>query len=924
MSGLLKEALKSLCGFHHWCYAVFWKFGHQNPGLLIWEEFHVEHLPCSVLPWSPGPADVGSVGRALDAIEGYWVSPGDCSFQVGAGVGKGVQLLINKMMEANQVHVLGEGLVGRTAFSGKHRWIVSQSYVEDVEQIEVLNEVQLQFSSGIQTIAVIPVLPYGVVQFGSSLTVLENIAFVQEVKSIILQLGCVPGALLSGSCISNEFLKDIGLPVPYAKPLSLGDYGNSEKMSAVPLVSNCSNMQISLLETAETATSSSEALGSQTLNKTLTTSLVGFGNLTQDSSKSDLVQCQTKQIESNLSHQEYLKNKVVGSKEIQLSPDVLLSHLSFSCNPGSGSYQGQSGGNNRNSMSGSDQVILGAGTREAMSQNLSVLSSFVESQINANGSQYLSTADVDNLLPAVCKPSNNLSGQLGASPYGINYSSFMEMGGTTCRGVNSSAEELIDLRGGVEHSFANSMVSDGFNNGHYSSLERQNSGSVTRKGQENHLFEAVNMASRSSSPSIPGPFDFLGGSHARLCKDLFDIVYADSSSGNYVSDILEVNFKDKLTNVNKMSVGSGVSLHLIKDVPTSRNTEASGPDFYHNCDNIPDTGIFSGSGSDHLLDAVVSGINCSVRQTSDDNISSKSTLTKISNSVPSVTFCPGSITRHIQEPLLAPSKSIVESMETGKANVKPVCGKIEAGNCSETSSLYGSNISSWIEQGSCVKHNTCIGSATSKNDDVGKSNRKRLKPGENPRPRPKDRQMIQDRMKELREIVPNGAKCSIDALLERTIKHMLFLQSVTKHADKLKQMVESKMINEDGELLLKGNSEGGATWAYEVGSHSMVCPIIVEDLNPPRQLLVEMMCEERGFFLEIADVIRGLGLTILRGVLETLNDKIWARFAVEANRDVTRMEIFIPLVRLLEQTVKANVLSVNNRADDDGKADHPS
>lgn len=36
-------------------------------------------------------------------------------------------------------------------------------------------------------------------------------------------------------------------------------------------------------------------------------------------------------------------------------------------------------------------------------------------------------------------------------------------------------------------------------------------------------------------------------------------------------------------------------------------------------------------------------------------------------------------------------------------------------------------------------------------------------------------------------------QCSIDALLERTIKHMLFLQSVTKHADKLKQTVESKV-----------------------------------------------------------------------------------------------------------------------------------
>lgn len=113
-------------------------------------------------------------------------------------------------------------------------------------------------------------------------------------------------------------------------------------------------------------------------------------------------------------------------------------------------------------------------------------------------------------------------------------------------------------------------------------------------------------------------------------------------------------------------------------------------------------------------------------------------------------------------------------------------------------------------------------------------------------------------------------QCSIDALLERTIKHMLFLQSVTKHADKLKKTGESKVrkysllclvsfetykgnncvisfffflmqiISKEGGLVFKDNFEGGATWAYEVGSQSMVCPIIVEDLNTPRQMLVEV------------------------------------------------------------------------------------
>ncbi|KAJ0792441.1 putative transcription factor bHLH family [Helianthus annuus] len=71
--------------------------------------------------------------------------------------------------------------------------------------------------------------------------------------------------------------------------------------------------------------------------------------------------------------------------------------------------------------------------------------------------------------------------------------------------------------------------------------------------------------------------------------------------------------------------------------------------------------------------------------------------------------------------------------------------------------------------------------------------KKRAKPGESNRPRPRDRQLIQDRIKELRELVPNGSKCSIDSLLERTIKHMLFMQCVTKHADKIDKYAELKV-----------------------------------------------------------------------------------------------------------------------------------
>lgn len=36
-------------------------------------------------------------------------------------------------------------------------------------------------------------------------------------------------------------------------------------------------------------------------------------------------------------------------------------------------------------------------------------------------------------------------------------------------------------------------------------------------------------------------------------------------------------------------------------------------------------------------------------------------------------------------------------------------------------------------------------------------------------------------------------QCSIDSLLERTIKHMLYLQSIAKHADKLNKYADVKV-----------------------------------------------------------------------------------------------------------------------------------
>uniref|UniRef100_A0A0D9WUI0 BHLH domain-containing protein n=1 Tax=Leersia perrieri TaxID=77586 RepID=A0A0D9WUI0_9ORYZ len=132
------------------------------------------------------------------------------------------------------------------------------------------------------------------------------------------------------------------------------------------------------------------------------------------------------------------------------------------------------------------------------------------------------------------------------------------------------------------------------------------------------------------------------------------------------------------------------------------------------------------------------------------------------------------------------------------------------------------------------------------------------------RPRPRDRQLIQDRMKELRQLVPNTSECSIDALLDKTIAHMQFLRSVSEKADKLEKLVSSEESTK-----------------RQPGS----CPLKVEELDPPGHLLIEMLCGEYGVFLEIAHVLKGLEVNILKGLLENRSDKLWARFVIQASQD---------------------------------------
>ncbi|XWS59858.1 hypothetical protein CRYUN_Cryun08bG0158000 [Craigia yunnanensis] len=226
-------------------------------------------------------------------------------------------------------------------------------------------------------------------------------------------------------------------------------------------------------------------------------------------------------------------------------------------------------------------------------------------------------------------------------------------------------------------------------------------------------------------------------------------------------------------------------------------------------------------------------------------------------------------------------------------------GGAKNNSSSKISASFKSTVSTITDNGNLGKD--CYYTQSRKEQKQSNATKRRARPGGNPRPR--DRQMIQDRLKELRELVPDSAKYSIDALLDQTAKHMLYLRSVTKQAEKLRQWVHSEVTGRKNmrSSETKDGYQIGTSCAFEIGDELKVCPIVVEDLAYPGHLLIEMLCNEHGLFLEIAQVIRSFNLTILKGVMESCSNNTWAHFIVEASRGFHRLDIFWPLMKLLQR-----------------------
>ncbi|CAN4100791.1 unnamed protein product [Withania somnifera] len=876
MGYLLKEVLKTLCGVNQWSYAVFWKIGCQNTKLLIWEESYYETSISNI----HGTSGVENPELTFQDWSACWVSGGVQNSQLLNQAGENLHLLINKMMMDKQFNLVGKGLIGGAVVTGNHQWILSKGSSRDAHPPEVLKELCQQFSAGIQTISVIPALPHGVVQFGSHLHIMENMGFVEDVKTLISQLGCVPGVLLADENATKEPALETSRPVYLGNSVSMEYCGRAKVMNSSSIINKSNSIQ-----TEGFIGQTSSSLVDTTFQDTnVTQSFAGYhDNHFHEKISPEVKPCMY------LNSQ--LKNNVIKTDVIPPNPDIWTKQQASQYIPKPPFCQESSVGSltlDSASIMLTEQQT--PGENSLAKSNLTLPNVFGSSQARSDHV----VIPHPNFFTDASKPPHKMISCTENIGNGLQIGS-NKLKASPSYDVNHVIKNYSSDGQGAEYLLDGSKIM-----------------------VENDLFQAVGvMLTQNEQPSSSEcNHDVYSEKNEHGARNpLFDSAFgAQCQSGDDLFDVLGADFKNRLLSgswkYERCNEPDSNTKDWVKNSCTS--TISRDASLTINQGN-PDSCMFSMTGFDHILDTMVS--NRSAKQSLDDNISSRTTITNLSSSSAPSASCSYDrvgVSSQIHGEQFGSPKILSKSGAVSSCSFRSESSKENIGMYSQNSSIYGSTISSWVENSYDTKPSSSVSTGYSrKPDETSKPGRKRLKPGENPRPRPKDRQMIQDRVKELREIVPNGAKCSIDSLFERTIKHMLFLQSVTKHADKLKQTGESKIISKEGGLLLKDNLEGGATWAYEVGSQSMVCPIIVEDLNQPRQMLVEMLCAERGLFLEIADIIRGLGLTILKGMMETRNDKIWAQFAVEANRDATRMEIFISLVRLLEQTAKGGAKPAN-------------
>ncbi|KAF8379979.1 hypothetical protein HHK36_027446 [Tetracentron sinense] len=867
MDSRLQETLKSLCCNNGWSYGVFWRIDHQNSMLLTLEDAFYEE-------------------------------------QFG--------VVIEKMLQ--QVHMLGEGIIGQAAFTGKHRWIFSDTHsgvssptgsVDNQDMFQDNSEFHLQFSSGIKTIAVVPVAPQGVVQFGSTKKLPEKLEFLDYTRILFHQMKSVSGLITlenAPSALNNEIYDPCGLFASLVssgsscsnywniKPLHDDSYKDLMGKACSSTVLSQSSSFTSELHHGNMTPLMSDSVHLRNQLKTSTTEAQVILSMPSTQLPQVLLQstCNKNTVARNPSISTWSREgSTLASIERQLLSEMGMQGSSnlFSANPNTlescrntvQNFQEDSTFTSSYSSGGSH--TMGTKSTNRRLHEVNKTAGYVSGKLkdNQHSSPLLHAAKAElpkgspclQKIPGEFKPANVTTALSKPNPLN-NLSQWTAS--SLEQGNNGFAATLHD---DLSQALGVASVPSGLAGGNvFSSIPVNNVGTSVQSSITNTI-NSLGVVGDGKENSLNLPMELPAD------NDLFDSLGLDfrQSQGQGCWE----NFIMPVGNGSHSSLSTGISEYASElDVGSMSG---------------PWKGFFSELRLEQLLDDVVGNGNSVARTCLEDQLST-ATITRSK-----------SASEYSNQVQLASLSCLGGSMDVILPEHNPEKTTIGP----QKAFVPKSQVGSWFNETYSINVESAVVTQTKRPEEPAKVIKKRApRPGESTRPRPKDRQQIQDRVKELREIVPNGAKCSIDALLDRTIKHMLFLQSVTKYADKLKQADEPKMIGQENGVVLKDNSSsggGGATWAFEVGGQTMVCPIIVEDLSPPGQMLVEMLCEEQGFFLEIADIIRGFGLTILKGVMEAREEKIWARFVVEANRDVTRMDIFLSLVQLLQQTAMSGISS---------------
>ncbi|KAK5846129.1 transcription factor bHLH157 [Gossypium arboreum] len=807
---MLKQTLKNLCCSNGWCYGVFWRFDQRNSMLLTMEDAYYEEQ---------------------------------------------MRPLVNSMLQ--KFHILGEGIIGQAAFTGKHRWIFSDSYGKSSNSytgnqitFQDESELQNQISCGIKTIAIISLGRQGAVQVGSTQKILERLDFLDETKKLFCDVGSFHGLT----------------------PLEIEACNQDDSFAALR---SCGNIY----------------------NENLATELYGFPREPKG------WPCSLKNVTESSIFMREIRDPSVNSVVQNLS------HL-----------------RNQRQTSNAEALFLSSGKISPVNclaaytpctstwrSEGSILTSFETSFPSESG-----IWDSPNMLPKAndLALSGNMEQKLqGASTFSSLYSigelvdaelptldSYGKTAEYQCSfGTNSRLlDDAINLQRITEefnpadftidlcNSFNLDDLSQLFSplpqhdiNGTGATIISDVSSSVGVTSVSSALVGGdtlVDIPVQQTANSLQSSITEASISNAEISTivhdngtDLFDGVgldYAFGKTGESLEDIIV-----PLLHGDNATVTSGMSETVSQLDVRAMNGKRKG--------------LFSELGLEKLLDGVNNSSHATKSSVEDQLSIMKRRKTESSSS----SFCQGQFV----------------GLSYSGGSMNPVHHSHTIFN---KDIHRKSQVGAWIDYSYSVNGGQAV-AATSK-----KPGKKRAKPGESTRPRPKDRQLIQDRIKELRGIIPhNGKPLSIDHLLEQTIKYLIFLQGVTKYADKIKQADEPKIIgNEDGMLPKHNMISGGATWAFEVGAQSI--PIVVKDLNPPGQMLIEMLCEDQGFFLEIANVIRGIGLNILRAVMELQEDKIWARFIVEAKEQVERTCIIWSLLPLLQQTGGSGIDSASQPSND--------